>query len=220
MINIKVSLLQESDVSIENLHALRKSSFSQWAELGLDTPEASMPLKQFQRYIETVTVIVAQSAETRQLLAMHTWRLNKPKGYASGSNLAVSPVVKHQGIATRMLQEEKIRFRQEGYRYLKGGTAIPAVWSVSWHKKNGYYITGFKRDEKHNYASYTFCKPIALDIYHHPLDILWTRPLAPLTARISYMVSYLVTCLCKTRSGQLTALGRLAKKVRDSRLKA
>ena len=93
-------------------------------------------------------------------------------------------------------------------------TGIPAVWSVRWHLKNGYYITGYKRSEGKNYASYTFRKPIALDVRHHPLDLLWTRPIAPFTARLSYMVSYLITCVCKTRDGRLTAIGRVGKRVR------
>lgn len=110
-----------------------------------------------------------------------------------------------------MLEAEIERFRKAGYRYLTGATGIPAVWSVRWHLKNGYYITGYKRSENNNYDTYTFLKPIALDVMHHPTDILWTRPLAPVTAKLHYFASYIVTSLVKDRKGRLTRLGRMIK---------
>ncbi len=220
MRNIIVQTLEESAFSVEELYNLRMAAYEQWREAGLSVSVIHAPFRLFSGYLTGKIVFVASDADTGELLAMHTFSKNRKRGSVSGSNLAVAPQAKHECIATRMLAAETERFKKAGYRYLLGSTAIPAVWSVRWHLKNGYYITGYKRSEKQNYASYTFCMPIALDIRHHPLDIVWTQPLAPLTGRISYMASYLITCLCKTRSGQLTALGRLAKKVRDSRLKA
>ena len=111
-----------------------------------------------------------------------------------------------------MQEAEVERFRKAGYRFLAGATGIPAVWSVRWHLKNGYYITGYKRSEGNNYASYTFLKPIALDVLHHPTDIFWTRPLAPITAKLQDFVSFIITSLVKDRQGRLTWLGRRIKK--------
>ena len=213
MREILVRTTMEVDVSAKDLYELRKVSYAQWEEKGLVIPAIHQPMPWFSHYLIGKTVFVSHDAVTGELLAMHTFRVNKNKGNAHGANLAVSPTAKKEGIATRMLEAEIERFRKAGYRYLTGATGIPAVWSVRWHLKNGYYITGYKRNENNNYTSYTFRKPIALDFRHHPLDIFWTRPIAPLTARLHYMVSYLITHIVKTRSGKLTLLGRLAKKM-------
>ena len=212
MREILVRTTREVEVPAEALHELRKISYAQWAKAGLTTSVVNGPVESLRRYLVGKAVFVAHDAKTGELLAMHTFRLNKKKGIASGANLAVHPSAKKEGIASRMLEAEIERFRKAGYRYLIGATGIPAIWSVRWHLKNGYYITGYKRSEGNNYASYTFRKPVALDISHHPSDILWTRPIAPLTARLQYIVSYLITHMVKNRNGKLTALGRLVKK--------
>jgi len=38
--------------------------------------------------------------------------------------------------------------------------------------------------------------------------------IAPVTARLTYAVTYLATCICKKRSGEQNALGRLTKRFR------
>ena len=95
-----------------------------------------------------------------------------------------------------------------------GNTAIPATWSVQWHLKNGYHIVGYSRNERNNYASYVFRKQIATDVRHHPTDLLWTRPIAPITAKLRYCLTWLATNICKSKSGKLNAIGRIAKDVR------
>jgi GNAT superfamily N-acetyltransferase len=155
---------------------------------------------------------VALDANTNELLGMHTLKLNKRKGRANGANLAVSPRAQHEGIASRMLQTEAQRLRKNGYRYIVENTAIPATWSVQWHLKNGYRIVGYSRSERNNYASYVFRKQIATDLRHHPEDLLWTRPIAPVTAKIQYIASYLATCICKDKAGKLNWLGRIIKR--------
>ena len=114
-----------------------------------------------------------------------------------------------------MLEAEAQRLRKAGYRYIVENTAIPATWSVKWHLKNGYHIVGYSRSEKHNYASYVFRKQIAIDVRHHPTDLLWTRPIAPVTAKIRYCLTWLATMICKDNSGRLNAIGRIAKDVRS-----
>ena len=213
MREITVRTTRETEVPVGQLHELRKAAFRQWEEAGLDASEANGPIESFARSLSVKTVFVAHDAATGELLAMHTLRLDRRRRTAAGSNLAVAPHAKNEGIASRMLQAEAGRLGKAGYRYMSGSTAILATWSVRWHLRNGYLITGYKRSEKKNYASYTFRKPLVPDIRRHPQDILWTRPVAPLTARLYYIASYLVTCLCKTRGGQLTAIGRMAKRM-------
>ena len=210
---IVIKTNKKAVVSAEELYELRKAAFQQWTEAGLYTSVEETPVEQFRQYLTTRAVFVAQDEATGELLAMHTLRLNKRKGRARGANLAVSPKAKHEGIASRMLQEEALRLRKAGYRYMMGTTGIPATWSVRWHLKNGYYIVGYSRSERNNYASYIFRKQIAIDVRHHPTDLLWTRPIAPLTAKMQYVMYYLATSICKTREGRLNRLGRWAKRV-------
>ena len=196
---------KEAQVPVEALNDLRRAAFEQWEKEGLYFSMSSD--EHFGQYLRDKVVFVAHDAERGELLAMHTLKLNKQKGRANGANLAVSPKAKHEGIASRMLQEEAQRLRKAGYKYMAGNTGIPATWSVKWHLKNGYYIVGYSRSEKNNYASYVFRKPIAP-------SLLWSRPLAPITAKLLYCLSWLVTNICKSKSGKLNASGRIAKEVR------
>ena len=201
-------------MSVEELYKLEKAAFRQWTDTGLYTSIAHTSVEQFQRYLSDKAVFVAQDAATGELLGMHTLRLNKRKGRANGANLAVSPKAQHEGIASRMLQAEAQRLRKAGYMYIVENAAIPATWSVQWHLKNGYHIVGYSRSERNNYASYIFRKQIATDVRHHPTDLLWTRPIAPITSRLRYCLTWLATMICKDNSGKLNAIGRIAKEVR------
>ena len=213
--NIVIKTSKEAEVSVEELYELRKVAFQQWTDAKLYISEMYTPIEQFQRYLADKTVFIAQDEATGELLGMHTLKLNKRKGKANGANLAVSPKAQHEGIASRMLEAEAQRLRKAGYRYMVGNTAIPATWSVQWHLKNGYHTVGYSRSEKNNYASYVFRKQIAIDVRHHPTDLLWTKPIAPVTAKLLYCFSWLATNICKSKSGKLNAIGRIAKDVRS-----
>lgn len=211
--NIVIKTSKEAEVSVEELYELRRTAFRQWADAGLFTSVAKASIEQFRQYLQDKALFIAQDEATGELLAMHTLRLYKRKAMVRGANLAVSPKAKHEGIASRMLQEETQRLRNAGYRYMMGETGIPAIWSVRWHLKNGYYIVGYSRSEKNNYASYIFRKQIAFDVRHHPTDLLWMRPIAPLTAKARYLIYYFATNICKTRTGRLNWIGQMAKKM-------
>ena len=213
MDNIVIKTNNEAEASAGELYRLLRAAFQQWTDAGLYTSVAHASVEGFRQYLQDKAVFVVEDEATGELLAMHTLRLNERKGRARGANLAVSPKAKHEGIASRMLQEEAQRLRKAGYRYIVEDTAIPATWSVRWHLKNGYYIVGYSRREGNNYASYIFRKQIAIDVRHHPTDLLWMRPIAPLTAKIQYVMYYLATSICKTRKGRLNRLGRWAKRV-------
>ena len=209
---IIIKTYKEAEVSVEELYELEQAAFQQWTDAGLYTPVSSTSLERLQRYIADKAVFVAQGEATGELLGMHTLKLNKRKGRANGANLAVSPKAQHEGIASRMLEAEAQRLRKAGYRYIVENTAIPAIWSVKWHLKNGYHIVGYSRSERNNYASYIFRKQIATDVRHHPTDLLWTRPVAPITAKIRYCLTWMATMVCKDKAGKLNWLGRRAKR--------
>ena len=198
---------------VEALNKLRRAAFEQqWAKDGLYFSMSDN--EHFAQYLKDKVVFVAQDETTGELLGMHTLKLNQRKHSVYGANLAITPSAKHEGIASRMLQEEVQRLKQRGYRYFIGATGIPATWSVQWHLKNGYHIVGYSRSEKQNYASYLFRKQIAVDVRRHPIDLLWTKPIAPVTAKLQYAVTYLATCICKDKAGKLNWIGRMAKDVR------
>ena len=211
--SIEVKTNKETEVSVDQLYELFQAAFGQWTEASLYNSAAHISIEWFKKYLASCAVFVAQDKSTGEVLAMHTLRLNKRKERVDGANLSVSPKAKREGIASRMLEEETQRLRKVGYRYMMGSTGIPATWSVRWHLKNGYRIVGYSRNEKHNYASYVFRKQIVTDVWHHPTDLLWTRPIAPVTAKISYVASYIATCICKTREGRLNRIGRMAKRI-------
>ena len=192
---------KEAQVPVEALNDLRRAAFEQREKESLYFSMSSD--EHFGQYLRDKVVFVAHDEATGELLAIHTLKLNKRKGRANGANLAVSPKAKHEGIASRMLQEEVQRLRKAGYRYIVENTAIPATWSVQWHLKNGYRIVGYSRGEKQNYASYVFRKQIAIDVRHHPTDLLWTKPIAPITAKIRYWATYVATYICKDKAGRL-----------------
>jgi len=97
-------------------------------------------------------------------------------------------------------------FTQEDFEHLSryaAKAAINAAWSVNWHLKNGYRIVGYMRSETDNHPSYVFRLQLQPSIF-------WSGPLAPITARICYFCSYMVTCLVKDPQGRLNTFGRLA----------
>lgn len=197
---------------MSELYELRIAAFHQWTEHMLEISEVLVSMEVFQQYLKGKMVFVAQDEATGELLAMHTLKLNKQKGRANGANLAVSPKAKHEGIASQMLHAEAQRLRKNGYRYIVENTAIPATWSVQWHLKNGYHIVGYSRSERNNYASYIFRKQIATDVLHHPTDLLWTKPITPVTAKVRYCLTWMATMICKDKAGKLNWLGRMAKR--------
>jgi len=201
-----------AEVSVEELYELRKAAFSQWKAAGLSTPAETMTQDQYQRCLIGRTVFVALDNATRELLAMRTLKFNRKQGFASEGDLSVAPKAKRQGIATKLLNYEVEWLQKEGYRYTTCSTAIPATWSVQWHLRNGYYVVGYTRNEKSNYASYVFRKQIATDVRHHPSDLLWTKPIAPVTAKLRYCLTWLATMVCKDKAGRLNWLGRRAKR--------
>ena len=211
---IVIKTNKEAEASAEELYELRRAAFQQWIDADLYTSVKDAIFERFQRYLTDKVVFIAQDEATGELLGMHTLRLNMRKGRADGANLAVSPKAQYEGIASRMLETEALRLRKTGYRYIVENTAIPATWSVKWHLKNGYYIVGYSRSEKHNYASYIFRKQIAIDVRHHPTELLWVAPIASLTAKLLYCLSWLATNICKSKSGKLNWIGRRAKDVR------
>ena len=198
----------------EELYELAIAAYLQWGENGLATFEECLSIETFRKVVSRNLVFVAQDAATGELLAMRTVILNKKKQCALEGNFSVSPNAKRQGVGSKLFEVEQRYLKEHGYRYVTCTTAIPATWSVRWHLKNGYYIVGYSRSENRNYASCVFRKQIAIDVRHHPTDLLWTKPIAPITAKLRYCLTWVAMMVCKDNSGRLNWLGRMAKDVR------
>ena len=210
--NIVVKTNQEAGVPAEKLYELAIAAYQQWGDNGLATFEECLSIETFRKVVSRNLVFVAQDAATGELLAMRTLILNKKKQCALEGNFSVSPNAKRQGVGTKLFEVEQRYLKEKGYKYVTCSTAIPATWSVRWHLKNGYHIVGYSRSEKRSYASYVFRKQIAIDVRHHPIDLLWTKPLAPITAKLRYWATWLATKICKDKAGRLNLVGRLAKR--------
>ena len=213
--NIVIKAGKEAEVSVEELYDLFWQAFQAWRDSGLNAPFTYKTLEEFKAVIERSNVFVAQDKATGELLGMHSFYTYKNKSVFDFF-LAVSPKAQRQGIATKLLQEEVERLKRRGYRYMKCTTSAGAPWSVQWHLKNGYHIVGYSRSERNNYASYIFRKQIVIDVRHHPTDLLWTKPVAPITAKVRYCLTWMATMICKDNSGKLNAIGRIAKKLKAS----
>ena len=212
--NIIITTRQKHPVTDEALYALFQQSFQKWHDSGIDASFLHHHLDKFKRITGKDPIFIAIDTDSNELVGMICIRLYKKKKYAFDYFVAVLPVVRHHGIATSLLRHACDSLRTHGYNYMKDTTSTQASWSVSWHLKNGYHITGYSRSENSKYASYTFRKQLVCDLRHHPSDLLWTRPLAPITARLCYLASYTIAQLVHHRNGELNWIGRLGKKLK------
>lgn len=203
---IVISTQKKTGIADEAIYDIAMQSFQQWKDNGLEATFLDCPLEKFKKIIHHAIVIVALDDETGELLGTHSLAKNRKKKYVFGSWLAVSPKAKHTGIATQMLEYEVERIRKAGFDYIQETTAVPAYWSVKWHLKNGYRIIGYQRSSERNHYTYVFRKQLTPSLF-------WSGPLAPITARTHFIISYAITRLCKTSTGELTFLGRIAKKI-------
>lgn len=206
MRKLTISTREEAGVSEEAVYALFCLSFQQWSDNGIDAASLHITLEEFIKIIRKARVYVAVDTETGELVGTHTLQLNRNKKRVHDCYLAVSPKCKREGIATRLFQVEEDYVRKGGYNYIRCTTAVNAVWSVKWHLKNGYRIVGYGRSNYNNqaYATYLFRKQISP-------SFLWSGPLAPITAGFRFYISYSINNICKTSTGQLNLIGRIAR---------
>ena len=206
MIKLTITTQQEADVSDEALYAFWQQSFRQWIDYGIDEPSLHQTLDHYKKAIHDAIVFVALDKETGELLGTHTFQPKRKKNYVYGCYLAVSPDAKRTGIATKMFQFEVEYLRKDGYEYIKENTSSAAVWSVNWHLKNGFHIIGYCKSPDKPHSTYIFRKQL------QP-SFIWSGVFAPITAKLHFSISYIITALCRTSTGELNMLGRVAKKM-------
>lgn len=180
--NIIITTRKQHHVSDEILFDLIRSSYQQWIDAGIKTSWLHYTFQDFKKNISRSVIYLALDENSNEVLGMHCFRLNLKRMIAHGFYLAVLPKVKHQGIATRMLQEEVAQIRQRGFRYLTGYTEVSAPWSVRWHLKNGYRIIGYHHAPAPYSDTYTFRLQLVP-------SLLWGPTLGPITAKLRYFAS-------------------------------
>lgn len=205
--NITITTQKEAGISDEALYDLIQQSFRQWLDVGIDEPFLHFTLEEFKRTIHDAIVFVANDTVTGELLGTHTFQPKQKENYIHGCFLAVAPKAQHKGIATRMIQFESEYFRKANYNYLRGFTSVNAVWSIKWHRKNGYHIIGYFLPTGGNQYNYIFRKQLKP-------SLVWSWPLAPITAGIHFYKSYAIIKYCKDSAGQLNIIGRGARKIK------
>ena len=211
--NIIITTRKKHPVEDEKLYELFLQSYQKWHNCGIDAAFLHYSFEKFQRITGKDPIFIALDADSDELLGMVCFRLYKKKRYVFDYFLAVSPMVRHQGIATRMLRYACDILRAHGYKYIKDVTATNASWSVRWHLKNGYRIVGFGIG----------CKPYG-DTYSFRLQLapslLWDGPLAPITAKCSYFVSRTAAYLThRSSDGSLNWIGRMARRIMRKKLR-
>lgn len=204
MNNIIITTRKEAVVTDEQLYALFNSAFDQWRDNSLDSPFLHKSFEGFQKSISPALVTIAIDTAKDEPVGMRAIACYPKKRYAFDFFLSVAPEYKRQGIATRLMEYEKEILRKRGYRYLKCTTSAEADWSVRWHRKMGYLITGYHLSPIANSAIYSFRLQLAP-------SLLWGPTLGPFTASISLASSRLVTRLCKHPDGRDNFLGRLSR---------
>jgi len=205
--DILIGTRERMGIGGDALFELYRASFDLWRKNGLETGWLHHTQESLKLQLSQKTVFVAVDKHSGELLGMHALMPNRKAKALYGSFLAVSPTAQHCGVATRLLQHEADLGRQKGFTHMLGSTATSAVWSLKWHLKNGYRIIGYSRSENDNYASYHFRLQLAP-------SIIWSGPLAPITARLSYLFYRGANAVLKDADGRPTRLLKHIKKWR------
>ena len=213
--NIIITTRKKHPVSDEILYHLAQQSYQQWFDAGIKVSWQNRPLVDFSRILQKMVVFLAIDEDNQAVLGMHCFSCYRQQHYAYGSYLAVSPHVKHQRIASRLLEHEKEVFRRHGYQYLSGDTNIEAIWSIRWHLKMGYHIKGYIMGQAPYSCSYQFRLQLAPFSWRYPSTWLWNNPLAPMTARCCYLFSFTVAHITHHRNGQKNWIGRVGKRFKE-----
>lgn len=215
LMNIVINTRQHHQISDEALYTLARESYQQWINSGIQTKWLNRAFDEFRALLRNAVVFLAINTDDNKVVGMHCFYCFPKKHCANGFYLSVSPQMKRQGIATRMLQYEKEQFLKRGYQYLRCVTEVPATWSVKWHQKNGYRIVGYSKGKTPYSDVYSFRLQLAPLSWRNPATWLWNKPLAPVTACCYYIASRMLTKIIHRCDGELNWIGRVGKQLRQ-----
>lgn len=202
--DIIVKNIEDSPFSHKEVVSLLHSSFKERLEQGLHFTISSMDVKAFIAKTKGSHILVAYNSENKELLGTTTVTLKKDRFehlYIYMEYVAISPVAKRLGIATKILKE--ITNIYVDVEYIISDTSVSADSSVKWHLKNDFRIIGLESYPSTNYYSYIFRKELKT-------PSIWE---SALFCKFLFSLSMLKCKLIKNANGHYTCFGRILKRI-------
>lgn len=192
---------KDENTSWEELVHLFHESFQERLDQGLNFTCSFFTPEELERRSANKIVLVAIDEDNDALAGTVTIEIlhQADKTWAYHSNLAIKPEYKQHGIATRLLNRWMKIVESEGCEYVMSDTAEPAVSSVAWHKKNGFYPVSLHTYWDANYYSVIFRKQIK----HH---WLWS---SRNWCAVRYAIVSTIYKLYRKSDNSLTTFGKL-----------
>ena len=207
IMDIKVSPLDESSYTYDDVIALMHASFEERLKQGLRFTCSAMTVSEFRKRTKNGIVFVAWNAENHELQGTATVTLCKnKKGVVYGYNeyLAISPSAKRHGIGTKLLDARIDCILKAGGKYVMSDTALGAESSINWHLKNGFKKVSLRSFGSTNYYSIIFRKQLAP-------SLLWNSIIY--TSFRFWVTSIMIKSIYK-KDGSMTCFGKLTKFIR------
>lgn len=183
---------------------IQRSYEKRKGESGVEFNLLHTPFQAFESRINGNDYEVLVAFVRDQLLGTRTLRIHESRGekYAEGMWLAVAPEAQGMGVGSKLMEYGSEWARDNGCSYIWEDTAVAATSSVKMHEKNGYYIFGLDSYPSTDYYSYVFRKQLYPSLWRHKT-----------ACHIRFCFSFVIIHVTKKRSGELTALGRLIKRI-------
>lgn len=185
--------------SWEELVLLFHESFQERLDQGLNFTCSFFTPEDLRRRSADNVVLVAIDKDNENRLVGTVSFKKLSKNEAEHLNLAVAPSYKHAGVATLLLKAFIDLAFQNGCDHIVSDTAEPAISSVKWHKKNGFYPFSLRSFGSTNYYSIIFRKQLK----HH---WLWSNPNC---CALRFALSSATYKFYRNSDGSLSKLGKI-----------
>lgn len=142
------------------ISSLIRESFKERLDAGLNFGCATFSAKQLCDHVKNDYVFVAYDED--KIVGTVTISIKEKLGYKYGSHefLAISNKMKGKGMATYIFQTVLEFAKEQELDFLTSTTAVDALSSIKYHKKNGFHIYRYDSFQSTNYYSYHFIRPI------------------------------------------------------------
>lgn len=142
--DVVVKLLTETNFTYQQVVELIHKSFEERLHQGLCFTCSFMTVNQFETKVKDAYIFVAYDLDSEKMLGTVTLHIRKDNNeivYGYHEFLAVSPEVKHIGVASKLQKELVLLLLSRDGKYEMSDTACGATSSVNWHLKNGFHMT-------------------------------------------------------------------------------
>lgn len=204
---IKILRLEDTDISVEQLHLFIISVFKERLEQGLNFKIATSTLQGFESYLANNDsyTFVALDPDDGTLLGTSTLVLRKRKRREYGHHGLWAVKTQGLGIGTLLVKRELEFAKERRINYVESDTAEDAISSVRAHYKCGFHRAGYYSFSFTNYYSLYF-RQICSDsqikrfVYHYVFY------------PVRFGVYYLRTKLLYNKDGSLSVFGKGKKR--------